>query len=196
MVPLKVVVVNVTVSIDPTIETDVLTPVVVNVPLASANRPVPPEIVLTTLFCTGGPRVPVPEVVVNSLSPFAATVVPVPVKLNPFGPTRANCASPLPVIAPRWEIWPEVTLVPAPVIRLTVVVDVVVPVSGRLVPFAAAIAAVGLMATTASTKPERKTSLRSGIPATPFSVRSTLVLLAHRLLVAHVGRNGVAAGVR
>jgi hypothetical protein len=37
-------------------------------------------------------------------------------------------------------------------------------------------------------------SLRSGIPATPFSVRPTLVLLAHNLLVAGAGRNGVEAG--
>ena len=92
-----------TVSIDPTIETDVLTPVVVNIPLASENRPVPPVIVLTTMFCTGGPRVPIPEVLVNILSPFAATVVAVPVRLNPFEPTRTNCASPLPVTAPKWE---------------------------------------------------------------------------------------------
>src|SRR5450755_3135449 len=102
MVPL-IVMVDVTVSIDPTIETDVLTAMVVYVPLAFANRPVPPVIVLTPVDCTGGPRVPAPEVVVNSSSPFAATVVPVPVKLNPFGPTRANCWSLLPVTAPRWE---------------------------------------------------------------------------------------------
>src|ERR1035441_6072726 len=103
MVPFKVLEVDVTVSIDPTIETDELTPVVVNVPLASANRPVPPVIVWTTVVLTGGPRVPIPAVVENSLSPFAATVVSVPVKLNPFEPTRVNCWSPLGVTAPRWD---------------------------------------------------------------------------------------------
>ena len=60
--------------------------------------------------------------------------------------------------------------VPAPVIRLTAVVVVIVPFSGRSVPLAAPIAAAGVMATTASTKPENTMSLRSGIPATPFSI--------------------------
>jgi hypothetical protein len=102
MVPL-VVMGDVTVSTDPTIETDVLVAMVVNVPLASANRPVPPVIVLVDVEVIGGPKVPVAETVVNSLSPFAATVVPVPVKPNPFGPTRANWKSALPVTFPRWE---------------------------------------------------------------------------------------------
>lgn len=52
------------------------------------------------------------------------------------------------------------------------------------------------MATTASTKPERKTSLRSGISATPFSVRSPPFLLAHQPLVARVDRIEVDAGGR
>ena len=96
--------VDVTVSTDPMIETLVLTAVPVYVPLASANRPVPPVIVLVDVEVMGGPRFPsVAEVVVNSVSPFAATVVPVPVKLNPFGPTRANWKLALPVTFPRWE---------------------------------------------------------------------------------------------
>jgi hypothetical protein len=48
MVPVKVRG-DVTVSTDPTIETDELVSVVVNVPLASANRPVPPVIVWTAV---------------------------------------------------------------------------------------------------------------------------------------------------
>jgi hypothetical protein len=96
--------VDVTVSVDPIIETLVPTAVPEYVPLASANRPVPPVIVLVDVEVIGGPKVPsVAEMVVNSLSPFAATVVPVPVKLNPFGPTRANWKSALPVTFPRWE---------------------------------------------------------------------------------------------
>ena len=59
--------VNENVSIDPTVETGVLRLVVVNVPLASAKRPVPPVIVLNVV--TGADpvdvSVPVPEVVVK-----------------------------------------------------------------------------------------------------------------------------------
>src|SRR5712691_6178591 len=47
-------------------------------------------------------------------------------------------------------------------------VDELVPLSGRSVPFAAPSAAAGLRAATASTKLERKISLRSDIPDTPF----------------------------
>src|ERR1039458_7962137 len=100
MVPLMGAV-DVVVSIDPTIVWDPLTFVYVNVPLASANRPVPPVIVSTRVDCTGGPKVPTPEMVVNTLSPLAATSVPVPVQLNPFGATRANCSSLLPVAVPK-----------------------------------------------------------------------------------------------
>jgi hypothetical protein len=50
------------------------------------------------------------------------------------------------------------------------------------VPFAAPSAVAGLKAATASTKLERKISLRSGIPATPFW--PTPVLLARERLVA------------
>src|SRR5512133_4331633 len=51
-----------------------------------------------------------------------------------------------------------------------VVVEELVPLTGRSVPFAVPSAAAGLSAATASTKLERKMSLRSGIPATPFWV--------------------------
>jgi hypothetical protein len=78
------------VSIDPTVETGVLRLVVVNVPLASAKRPVPPVIVLNVVAGADpvDVRVPVPEVVVKSSSPLAATEVVAPVKLNVFGPVR------------------------------------------------------------------------------------------------------------
>jgi hypothetical protein len=54
----------------------------VNVPVAAANRPVPPTIVATSVMCAifGGvnPSCP-PAVVVNSWSPFAAVELKVPV---------------------------------------------------------------------------------------------------------------------
>src|SRR6516164_3932273 len=104
MVPF-IVDVNVTVSVDPTIETDPDpgTLVYVKVPLASANRPVPPVTVSTRVDCIGGPKVPAPEMASNSWSPLAATTLPVPVQLNPFAPIRANCSLLLPVTAPRRE---------------------------------------------------------------------------------------------
>ena len=52
------------------------------------------------------------------------------------------------------------------------VVPVPLPFSGRSVPFAAPIAAAGLMAMTASTKPEIRMSLCNGIGATPSSILS------------------------
>jgi hypothetical protein len=100
IVPFKVPV-CVTVLIDPMVETLVLMPVTVNIPLAPVNRPVPPTIVLVEVEVIGGPEFPVPEPFAKSLSPFAATMVYVTVKLNPFGPTRANCKSPLSVTFPR-----------------------------------------------------------------------------------------------
>ena len=80
-------------------------------------------------------------------------------------------------------------MVPTPVIRLTVVMDVVVPLSGRSVPFAAPIAAVGLIAITPNIKPEQiSISLPRNISAIPFSVRSRPLLLAHnRLSPASIG---------
>jgi hypothetical protein len=82
-----VVLVKANVSIDPTIETIVLTLWTVNVPLAPVKRPVPPVIVFTVVAVAPvDVLVPTPERVVNSLSPFAATMVPAPVKLKVFGP--------------------------------------------------------------------------------------------------------------
>ena len=93
----------VVISIDPTIDTDVVALVPVRVPVASANRPVPPVIVVTPSVRIGVPKVPVPETLVNSLSPLAATIVPVPVQLNPFEPTRTYWSSVLLVNFPRRE---------------------------------------------------------------------------------------------
>ena len=88
------------VTIDPTIETVTPTLVIVNVPLASSKRPVPPVIVLTLVVTLPvDVTVPVPATVVNILSPFAlspfalsssaTTKVAVPVSTKVL-PVRVN----------------------------------------------------------------------------------------------------------
>ncbi len=75
----------------------------VPVPLASAKRPVPPVIV-KMVDASVPVGVPVDAPVVNSLSPFAATSVAVPVKLNVSGPVSVNdVTSTVEVILPRCE---------------------------------------------------------------------------------------------
>jgi hypothetical protein len=63
----------------------------VTVPLASAKRPVPPVIVLTSVASLPvAVNVPVPVAVVKIRSPFAATMLAVSVKLNVSGPVSVN----------------------------------------------------------------------------------------------------------
>jgi hypothetical protein len=71
-------------------------------------------------------------------------------------------------------------LVAAPVARLTVFVPVPLPTSGRSVPFVAPIAAAGLVAMTAPTKPEIRMSLRNGMSPAPFLDSIRAVLLAQK----------------
>ena len=177
----------------PTVDTVTLLMLEVMVPLASAKRPVPPVIVLTSVDSLPvAVNVPVPVAVVNTSSPFAATMIAVSVKLNVSGPVIvSDVMSLVKVNLPRWERWPLPTTVPVPVAVLMVVVDVLVPLDGRSVPFAAPSAAAGLRAATASTKLERKISLRSGI--LPLLSGSTPVLLARNGSWYRVGRNGAEA---
>lgn len=158
----------------PTTETVTLLMVEVRVPLASAKRPVPPVIVLTSVasLVLLGSNVPVPTAVAKIWSPFAATKVAVCVQLNVLPVTVNPEKSLWKVKAPRWETCPLPSEIPVPVARSTVLVDVLVPFDGRSVPFAAPSAVAGLRAATASTKLERKISLRSGIAATPFWVHA------------------------
>jgi hypothetical protein len=69
----------------------------VNIPLAPAKRPVPPVSV------SAEPIVPEALTLKNSLSPFAATSVPVPVYVK-VAPVKVNIRSTWPVNAPRWEM--------------------------------------------------------------------------------------------
>ena len=67
--------------------------------------------------------------------------------------------------------------VPVPAGGLTITVAVLLPFSGRAVPFVAPCAAAGLRAATASIKLERKISLRGLIPVTPcLGPRASCVL--------------------
>ena len=92
----------------PTTETVTLLILLVSVPLASAKRPVPPVIVLTSVasLVLLGSNVPVPTAVVKISSPFAATIVAVCVQLN-VSPVTVNPEWSLwKVNRPRWEICP------------------------------------------------------------------------------------------
>ena len=98
-------------------ETFTLLILVVSVPLASAKRPVPPTIVLTSVDSLPvAVIVPVPVAVVNTSSPFAATMI--------AGERMAERVRPVIVIdvmslvkvkLPKWESWPLPSMVPVPV---------------------------------------------------------------------------------
>jgi hypothetical protein len=186
--------VSLLVIIVPTAETITLLMLLVRVPLASAKRPVPPVMVLTSVatLVLLGSNVPVPTAVAKISSPFAATMVAVCVQVNVLPVTVNPEKSLWKVDAPMCESWPLPSEIPVPVARSTVVVDVVLPLTGRSVPFAAPSAVAGLKAATASTKLERKISLRSGILATPFWVHARPCLRVNGSWY-FVGQNGAEA---
>jgi hypothetical protein len=89
------------VMIGPTTETIVLVLSVVNVPLASAKRPVPPVIVKTPVLMPVD-SAPVTVKVAKVWSPFAHTTVSVPTRVNVFGPVMVNVKALWKVALPQW----------------------------------------------------------------------------------------------
>jgi hypothetical protein len=97
--------VSLLVRVVPTSETFSLLIVVVIVPLASVKRPVPPVIVLTSVASLPvAVNVPVPMPVVKISSPFAATMIPVSVKLTVSPVIVTDVKSFVKVVLPRCEI--------------------------------------------------------------------------------------------
>jgi hypothetical protein len=114
------------------------------------------------------------------MSPFAATTVSVPV--NEYGitggkPSGVNDSTPVAVTAPRCDICPEEEkVVGAGLVEIsTDAVPVLVPLSGRFVPPAAASAADGVARAAPSTKLENNERLRDDMVShLPVSWRPSL----------------------
>src|SRR4249919_1414065 len=92
-------------------------------------------------------------------SPFAATIVPVPLPKTPSG-VIATAPWRLTVYFPRWVATPVPSAVKAPVSTLRLTVPEIVPFTGRSVPPAFAGAEAGLIATTARARPASVINLR------------------------------------
>jgi len=126
------------------------TQITVIVPLAFANRPVPPVIV--TRAVSTGSR-PVSTKVPVTLSPLAATIVTVPLPVTVPSPENVLTPCRLRVCFPRWLMTPDSSPVRAPVAVLMLIVPLLWPRMG-LLPATVAVLLSRLTRTCSCTGPE------------------------------------------
>ena len=129
------------------------TQITVIVPLAFANRPVPPVIVTRTVSV--GSR-PVSAKVPVTWSPLAATIVTVPLPVTVPSPENVLPPCRRRVCFPRWLMTPDSSPVRAPVAVLMLMVPVLLPRMG-LLPVTVAVLLSPLTRTWLCTGPELRT---------------------------------------